>query len=84
MIVDTEQVPAADRRTVVIIHRDSQDDVVYWCGPARGSGSGWTADRSEAMEFATFTAANAERRVCRRMHPTMRTEMQASWIGDEP
>lgn len=70
--------PAADPLDpVVLIHRDAQDVVIYWCGYTNGhDGQGWTADRTEAAEFTTISAANLERKVARRWHPSMRVELE--------
>lgn len=62
---------------VVIVHRDAQDAEVYWCGYTNGhDGQGWTMDRRDAMEFPTFSAASLERKVIRRMHPTMSVKLE--------
>lgn len=62
---------------VVLIHRDAAGDLVYWAGYTNGhDGQGWTADRTEAAEFATFALANLERKVAKRMHPTMKIDAE--------
>jgi hypothetical protein len=64
--------PVPDITTIVIVHYVAQDDVVYWCGYTNGhDGQGWSADRSEALEFATYRAAMDERVAARRWHPKM-------------
>jgi hypothetical protein len=65
--------PASDPLDpVVLIHRDAQDAIVYWCGYTNGrDGQGWTAERAEASEFTTFALANLERKVAKRWHPGM-------------
>lgn len=57
---------------VVIVHRDTQDAIVYWSA----DGQGWTASRQEALEFSSFSAANLARKVARRMHPTMQITLE--------
>lgn len=62
---------------VVIVHRDAQDAIVYWCGYTNGhDDQGWTASRQEALEFSSFSAANLARKVARRMHPTMQITLE--------
>lgn len=68
--------------TILIVHHDAQGAAVYWCGYTNGhDGQGWTAERTEAMTFATWSAANLERKVVRRMHPGMSVTLQAE--GEE-
>lgn len=63
--------------TIVIVHYDAQDDAVYWCGYTNGhDGQGWTAERSEALEFRAHRAAADERRVAKRWHPRMRITLR--------
>lgn len=58
---------------VLLIHRDASDAVLYWAGYTNGhDGQGWTAERREAMEFSTISAANLEQKQIRRWHPGMR------------
>lgn len=67
--------------SIVLLHRDAQGDVVYWAGWTKGhDGQGWTADREEALTFASFSAANLERKVTRRYHPTWTVESEAQDI----
>lgn len=74
--------PAGDRRTIVLVHDDASGASVYWAGYTNGhDGQGWTAERKEAMEFATLAAANLERKIARRWHPGMAITMQADWTG---
>jgi hypothetical protein len=69
--------PVPDTTTIVIVHYDAQDDVVYWCGYSNGhDGQGWTADRAEALEFSTYRSAMDERRVAKRWHPKMRITLR--------
>ena len=75
--------PVGDRRTIVLVHRDAQGDIVYWCGYTNGhDGQGWTAERREAMEFTSLSAANLERKVCRGMHSTMRVTLHCDDGGE--
>lgn len=67
--------------SIVLLYRDVFGDVVYWAGWTKGhDGQGWTADRGEALTFASFSAANLERRVAWRYHPTRFIESDAQDI----
>jgi hypothetical protein len=72
---DTLFTPAVDDdilHPVVVVYRDAQDDLVYWCGWTNGhDGQGWTAERKEALEYESLSAANLEKRQIRRWHPGM-------------
>lgn len=74
--------PAPDTAIIVIVYLDAQDHVCYWAGRGKGhDGQGWTADRGEAMEFTTWSAANQERNRAKHAHPTMRITLEGSWAG---
>ena len=66
--------PAPADTIIVIVHYDEQNAVRYW-----GS-QGWTAERAEASEFSTWSAANLERKRARHAHPSLRVTLQGSWM----
>lgn len=69
---------------ILIVHRDSFDSTIYWCGLTNGhDGQGWTAERKEALEYSSFSEANLAKKAARRAHPTMRIELQADDGGEE-
>lgn len=73
---DPDPTPVSDEpdgaTKVVLVHFDAHGDPVYWCGWTNGhDGQGWTAERSEALEFPSFSAANIERNAAKRRHPGM-------------
>ena len=77
-----ELTPATATTVILIVHHDVTGSVLYWAGRGNShDGQGWTAERAEAMTFSTWSAANLERKICRRMHPGMRVTLQAE--GDE-
>lgn len=80
-VLPTAPVPASNDVTIHIVHYDAHDIVSYWCGYTNGhDGQGWTADESEALTFATYAAASAERKVAKRWHPKMRITLRGNWM----
>lgn len=73
--------PVADPGKIFLVHYVKLGDVLFWCGYTNGhDGQGWSADESEAMTFATYSAASAERKVAKRWHPKMRVTMRGDWM----
>lgn len=73
---DPTPLPDASATKIVLVHYDVQDDPVYWCGWTNGhDGQGWTAERSEALEFPSFATANIERNRAKQKHHGMQIKL---------